>query len=173
MAYTFKKLSEVEALSEKPEDCNVLIETGGSIKRTPSSSFGGGGNEEPDLVIRLALAGDLGVSLTPGVDLTVASGSVQTVTDKINEDKLPKVIVRYEYNYGGSYFFKGYNVVENVTMINCGSTSSEGIVSGYGVHLIWTMTSNAKAMGSQVYNVEAIIKSDNTVSSASINTNRM
>lgn len=41
MAYDFKKLSEVEALTEVPENATVLAEVSGSIKRVPGSSLGG------------------------------------------------------------------------------------------------------------------------------------
>lgn len=42
MAYEFTKLSEVEALSEVPENATVLAEVDGSIKRVPGSGLGGG-----------------------------------------------------------------------------------------------------------------------------------
>lgn len=41
MNYEFKKLSEVESLSEVPENATVLAEVDGSIKRIPSSGLGG------------------------------------------------------------------------------------------------------------------------------------
>ena len=41
MNYEFKKLGEVEALSEVPENANALIEVDGSIKRVPGSGLGG------------------------------------------------------------------------------------------------------------------------------------
>lgn len=42
MAYTFKKLGEVEALTEVPEGANALIEINGAVKRVPGSGLGGG-----------------------------------------------------------------------------------------------------------------------------------
>jgi hypothetical protein len=39
----FKKLSDVEVVAEPIESANVLIEEDGVIKKTPSSSFAGGG----------------------------------------------------------------------------------------------------------------------------------
>lgn len=42
MNYEFKKLGEVEALSEVPENATVLAEVDGSIKRVPSNGLGGG-----------------------------------------------------------------------------------------------------------------------------------
>lgn len=43
MSYEFKKLSEVEALTEVPEGATVLAEVGGAIKRIPGEGLGGGG----------------------------------------------------------------------------------------------------------------------------------
>ena len=42
MSYVFKKLSEVEALTEVPEGAKVLAEVGGVIRRVPGSGLGGG-----------------------------------------------------------------------------------------------------------------------------------
>lgn len=41
--YTFKKLSEVEALTEVPEGANAFIEVNGEIKRVSGDGLGGGG----------------------------------------------------------------------------------------------------------------------------------
>lgn len=43
MSYEFKKLSEVEALTEVPEGANMIAEVGGQIKRVPGSGLGGSG----------------------------------------------------------------------------------------------------------------------------------
>ena len=42
MSYVFKRLSEVEALTEVPEGAKVLAEVGGVIRRVPGSGLGGG-----------------------------------------------------------------------------------------------------------------------------------
>lgn len=42
MAYEFKRLGEVEALTEVPEGANALIEIDGVVKRVPGSGLGGG-----------------------------------------------------------------------------------------------------------------------------------
>lgn len=42
MAYNFKKLGEVEALTNVPEGANALIEVGGDVKRVPGDGLGGG-----------------------------------------------------------------------------------------------------------------------------------
>lgn len=41
--YTFKKLSDVEALTEIPEGANAFIEVNGEVKRVPGDGLGGGG----------------------------------------------------------------------------------------------------------------------------------
>ena len=43
MSYEFKKLSEVQALTEVPEGANVLAEANGKIVRVPGSGLGGSG----------------------------------------------------------------------------------------------------------------------------------
>lgn len=44
MAFEFKRLADVEALSEVPENATVLAEVDGSIKRVPGNGLGGSGN---------------------------------------------------------------------------------------------------------------------------------
>ena len=46
MSYEFKKLSEVEALTEVPEGAKVLAEANGKIVRVPGSGLGGGSGSE-------------------------------------------------------------------------------------------------------------------------------
>lgn len=41
--YDFKKLSEVELLSEVPEGASAFVEVDGDVKRVPGSGLGGGG----------------------------------------------------------------------------------------------------------------------------------
>lgn len=43
MNYEFKKLGEVEALTEIPENANALVEVGGAIKRVPAGALAGVG----------------------------------------------------------------------------------------------------------------------------------
>ncbi len=45
MSYEFKKLSEVEALTEVPEGATVLAEVGGAIKRMPAVNLAPSGNK--------------------------------------------------------------------------------------------------------------------------------
>ena len=44
MSYTQKKLSEVELLTEVPENATVFAEVNGEIKRVPGKGLGGSGN---------------------------------------------------------------------------------------------------------------------------------
>ena len=44
MSYEFKRLADVEALSEVPENATVIAEVNGSIKRVPGNGLGGSGN---------------------------------------------------------------------------------------------------------------------------------
>lgn len=46
MAYEFKTLGSVEALTEIPENANALVEVDGAIKRVPGGALGGSGGEE-------------------------------------------------------------------------------------------------------------------------------
>lgn len=41
--YDFKKLSEVELLSEVPDGASAFVEVNGDVKRVPGSGLGGGG----------------------------------------------------------------------------------------------------------------------------------
>lgn len=41
MSYEFKTLGSVEALTEVPENANVLVEVDGAIKRAPGGALGG------------------------------------------------------------------------------------------------------------------------------------
>lgn len=50
MSYEFKTLGSVEALTEVPENANVLVEVDGAIKRAPGGALGGDGGKY-DLVI--------------------------------------------------------------------------------------------------------------------------
>lgn len=43
MSYEFKKLSEVEALTEVPDGAKVIAEVNGQIRRVPGSGLGGSG----------------------------------------------------------------------------------------------------------------------------------
>lgn len=44
MSYEFRKLSEVEAMTEVPEGANMIAEVNGQIKRVPAATGEGGGS---------------------------------------------------------------------------------------------------------------------------------
>ena len=52
MSYEFKKLSEVEALTEVPEGAKVLAEANGQIVRVPGSGLGGSGGGIKTAIIK-------------------------------------------------------------------------------------------------------------------------
>lgn len=56
MAYEFKRLSDVEKLTETPEGASALAEVDGAIKRIPVANGGSGGNAKPeDLMFDLSI----------------------------------------------------------------------------------------------------------------------
>lgn len=52
-SYEFKKLADVEALEEVPENANALIEVDGAIKRVPGSGLGSSGGGGGDVAIAM------------------------------------------------------------------------------------------------------------------------
>ena len=52
MSYQFKRLSEVEALTEVPEGAKVLAEANGQIVRVPGSGLGGSGGGIKTAIIK-------------------------------------------------------------------------------------------------------------------------
>ena len=60
MAYTFKRLAEVEEIQEAPETANAFVEVDGKVKRAPYRAGGGGAKIDDlrfDLDIREAVEG--------------------------------------------------------------------------------------------------------------------
>ena len=88
MSYEFKTLGSVEALTEVPENANVLVEVDGAIKRAPGGALGG---NEYDLVI---------IDESTNGIIAIDSGSYQNVFDKISAKELPRILVKYAHNYG-------------------------------------------------------------------------
>lgn len=74
MSYVFKRLSEVEALTEVPEGAKVLAEANGKIVRVPGSGLGGGGGIKTAIIkasnYDQALQGVQTLSPAPGVEIT-------------------------------------------------------------------------------------------------------
>lgn len=71
MAYEFKKLSEVEALTEVPENANALIEVDGIIKKVPGNGLGGATGIKTAIII------------DSEYDNTIAGLSTMTAADPI------------------------------------------------------------------------------------------
>ena len=72
MEYTFKKLADVEALTEVPEAATVIAEVDGEIKRIPGSGLGGSD-------IKTAIIKDSGYDNTlAGLQTAVASAPSYT-----------------------------------------------------------------------------------------------
>lgn len=89
MAYEFKTLGSVEALTKVPENANALVEVDGEIKRVPGGALGG--NNEYDLVIT-----DDSYNRNASVD----AGSYQNVYNKIMVKKdVPKILIKYCHDY--------------------------------------------------------------------------
>ena len=92
MSYEFKKLSEVEALTEVPEGAKVLAEANGQIVRVPGSGLGGstGG------------AGLFRINATIEENGSVTSDKTyEEIRDAINSGYLPYVEF---YANGETYF---------------------------------------------------------------------
>ena len=61
MAYTFKKLAEVEEIQEAPETARAFVEVDGEVKRAPYGA-GGGGAKIDDLRFDLDIEESVGVN---------------------------------------------------------------------------------------------------------------
>ena len=73
MSYEFKKLSEVEALTEVPDGAKVLAEVGGQIRRVPGSGLGSSSGIKTAII----KSSDYDQKLT-GVQTFAAAGPVIT-----------------------------------------------------------------------------------------------
>ena len=57
MSYGFKRLSEVEALTEVPDGTNMIAEVGGEIRRVPAATGGGTGDSNQPFVALVRSSG--------------------------------------------------------------------------------------------------------------------
>ena len=80
MNYEFTKLSEVESLSEVPENATVLAEVDGKIKRIPGSGLGGGGAIKT-AIIKHAEYDEAVAYLVSGNSEKAASATTESSTD--------------------------------------------------------------------------------------------
>ena len=84
MAYEFKTLGSVEALTEVPENANALVEVDGAIKRVPGGALGGNGGAW-DFMIR----GD------GDGNFTWVKGDHISLIDKLVAGQCPSVCIFY------------------------------------------------------------------------------
>lgn len=110
MAYEFKTLGSVEALTEVPENANALVEVDGTIKRVPGGALGGnGGGGGWDAVI--ASTEDLWSEMS-SASLSFESGSFDALMQKLNRGEMPKTVFHYDdYFYEASHH-KWYTPVQ-------------------------------------------------------------
>lgn len=96
MDYEFKKLAEVESLSEVPENATVLAEVNGLVKRVPSSGLGGGSNDY-DAIITI---NTVGMYLSPN-DITLTKWNFEDLKNKLKDGKTPNIALVTSYTYDG------------------------------------------------------------------------
>lgn len=93
MSYEFKKLSEVQALTEVPEGAKVLAEANGQIVRVPGSGLGGS----------TCGAGLFRINATMENKNSITSDKTyEEIKDAINSGFLPYVVL---YTTGKTYLF--------------------------------------------------------------------
>lgn len=94
----FKKLSDVEIVTEPAESANVLIEEDGVIKKAPKTAVGGGSasSNVPDMEI----------TWDNGKSATIISGDLELVKTKYENGDFPEVILYTSYS-GGSFGHRG------------------------------------------------------------------
>lgn len=88
MSYTQKKLSEVELLTEVPENATVFAEVNGEIKRVPGKGLGGSGNG-------LVLVQDVADSADPEPMVTVTP-VFYTFTTNMTLEEAMELFTAYE-----------------------------------------------------------------------------
>lgn len=110
MAYEFKRLSDVETLTEVPENANALIEVDGMIKKVPGSGLGGATG------IKTAIIKDSQYDACISALSTMVSAEPQTTFECIN-----------------MAFDEAYNAMTNGEPLAIfGMFSGEGAVNLYG-----------------------------------------
>lgn len=141
MAYEFKRLSDVEALSEVPENATVLAEVDGSIKRIPSNGLGGAGGIKTAIIMSSdyydTLAGVSAAISVPTVEYnctnmtfeeayqTMASGEPLAVFGMVSYDGIPPINTYGEVSFLGTSFYEAdapsgpaigiiFNINENI-----------------------------------------------------------
>lgn len=105
MAFEFKRLADVEALSEVPENATVLAEVNGAIKRVPGNGLGGSGN---GIVLVMDDAGAQTLAAQPTVYTFTANMDFADAMEAFNNREITSVAV-----YGLASVM-GLNTLESV-----------------------------------------------------------
>lgn len=87
MAYEFKTLGSVEALTEVPENAHALVEVDGAIKRVPGGALGGNGDAW-DIVITARPVGDDGLLV-----YSFAKGDHNLLFNMLVEGQVPRLCI--------------------------------------------------------------------------------
>ena len=97
MSYEFKRLSDVEALTEVPEGANALVEIDGIIKRVPGSGLGG------DTGIKTAIIKHYDYNYA----VNIATGAI-----------IPKMAMGGTYECLNMSFEEAYNILSNYEVLD-------------------------------------------------------
>lgn len=87
MAYEFKTLGSVEALTEVPENAHALVEVDGAIKRVPGGALGGNGDAW-DIIITQTPVGDDGILV-----YSFAKGDHNLLFNMLVEGQVPRLCI--------------------------------------------------------------------------------
>lgn len=120
MSYTQKKLSEVELLTEAPENATVFAEVNGEIKRVPGKGLGGSGNG-------LVLVETSSPSNSPSpVSVMVTLPEVWTFSANMTLDEAMELLHNYELSSAVVYTtYEGGSVSSLDTEISSGIMKME------------------------------------------------
>lgn len=120
MSYTQKKLSEVELLTEVPENATVFAEVNGEIKRVPGKGLGGSGN---GLVLVETSSPS---SSTSPVSVMIAVPEVWTFSANMTLDEAIELLHNYELSSAVVYTtYEGGSVDSLDTEISSGIMKME------------------------------------------------
>lgn len=138
MNYEFKKLGEVEALSEVPENATVLAEVDGSIKRVPSNGLGGGSGNTLVITSSDFVDAVSGISTFIAVPTTTytANMTFDEAFAAFYEGKIDNIII-YDIDpeHGAPGRFVAIGLIDASSQF---SVSCLGIITGTGQLLFWT-----------------------------------
>lgn len=120
MSYTQKKLSEVELLTEVPENATVFAEVNGEIKRVPGKGLGGSGNG-------LVLVETSGPSNSPSpVSVMVSAAPAVTFSANMTLDEAMELLHNYELSSVVVYTTYGGGSVESLdTEVSSGAMNMD------------------------------------------------